>query len=461
MDLKESDNFQAVENKEIKASVLVVDDEKNIRQTLSLCLNDLGWQVCTAADAEQAKRLNEVEIFDLAFIDIRLGSDNGLDLIVELLERSPWLKIIVISAYASIDSAVEALNRGALNYIAKPFSPDQVRSAAAKALDLRRLEQRLLSLERDFSENIPPVFLGSKNPQMKRIIEIARQSAKSEASILITGPSGTGKTVLARAVHSWSSRAVFPFVTVSCPSLSAELVESELFGHIKGSFTGAIRDNPGKVAVADKGTVFLDEIGDLPVNLQPKLLRFLHEKCYERLGESKTRKADVRIITATNSDLKQKVQNGEFREDLFYRLNVIELTMPALRDRPEDILDISKGFLTYFCQQNHKLINGFSDSASDYLLAHSWKGNLRELRNSIERAVILCRTDEIKLTDLDSGEVAKKQGAPAGNRQTLQQVEAEYIRKIINQSQSLREASEILGIDIATLWRKRKLYHID
>jgi two-component system, NtrC family, response regulator AlgB len=380
--------------------ILVVDDEPNIRKLVALSLESDRHDVSVAATVSDAIKLASQKPFDVAFVDLRLGTDTGLDLIPKLLSESPWLGIVVITAYASIDTAVEAMRRGASDYLPKPFTPDQLRLVLSRVIRLRGLEQRVADLQGELG-NTPGIDFNSQNPAMRQAIELARQVAKSDATILIRGESGTGKGVLARAIHTWSDQTDKVFSTVSCPSLSPQLLESELFGHVKGAFTNAIRDNPGRIAATEGGTLFLDEIGDLPLELQPKLLRFVQDREYERVGDTVTRHANVRLITATNVDLSAAVTSGKFREDLYYRINVIQIDVPPLRDRPEDLLPLAQTLLKQLSQR--RPIAGFTPDAIAALQAYTWPGNVREMRNVIERAAILCRGDQISVDHFPSG----------------------------------------------------------
>jgi len=438
----------------------VVDDEVNIRKTLSLCLETEGHKVIAVSNFQDALTEASRKSFELAFVDLRLGVQDGLDLIPALLAASPWMKIVVITAYASIDTAVEAMRRGATDYIPKPFTPAQVMLAVHKVFEMRTLEQKLTALQEDLGRSHPEIDFSSTSPVMQRAVNLARQAAPSEATVLLRGESGTGKSVLARAIHSWSNRATKPISIVSCPSFSSELLESELFGHIKGAFTGAVRDNPGRIAACEGGTLLLDEIGDLPLSLQPKLLRFLQEREYERVGDYATRKANVRIIAATNVNLEKAVKEGRFREDLFYRLNVIQIEIPPLRECPEDVVALAERLLVFYGRSSHHPFAGFTKEALQALTEYHWPGNVRELSNVVERAAILCRADRVGIDCLPTNLVPAGSTPNIGDAVSLEKIEEQHIRRILASTKSLQEAADILGIDQATLWRRRKKYGI-
>jgi NtrC-family two-component system response regulator AlgB len=448
------------ENGSERLRILVVDDEINIRKTLTVCLETDGRQVVAVSNFQDALSEATRHSFDLAFVDLRLGAASGMDLIPALLSTSPWLKIIVITAYASIDTAVEAIRRGAADYIPKPFTPDQVRLAVEKAGQARFLEQQLEAIQEDLKRTNPDIELTTRTPAMQRVLDMARQVAGTDATVLLRGESGTGKGILARAIHNWSNRSSKPLGIISCPSLPSELLESELFGHVKGAFTGAVRENPGRIATCEGGALLLDEIGDLPLSLQPKLLRFLQDREYERIGDGRTRTADVRILAATNIDLEQSIKVGKFREDLFYRLNVVQLDIPPLRERIEDIIPLAEHLLAFLGRTHHRSFLGFTEAVKIGMKQYRWPGNLRELRNAVERATILAQTNTIGIELLPNSISNFSELAAPNLPQTLQQVEEQHIRRMLASTKTLQEAADALGIDQATLWRKRKQYGI-
>jgi NtrC-family two-component system response regulator AlgB len=439
--------------------LLLIDDEVSLRRTMRSTLESMGHAVAEAAAGEQAVAQLRRQHFDLAFLDLRLGRESGLDVLPALRREAPDLAVVLVTAYASVGSAVEAMRGGAFDYLPKPFTPNQLRVVLERWQVVHRLRNRVALLEEQVRAANPEADLQTLEPAMRQALDVAFQVAASEATVLLRGESGTGKGVLARAIHARSPRAAGPFVTVHCPSLSAELLESELFGHVKGAFTGAVQDTEGKAAAAEGGTLFLDEVGDLPPAVQPKLLRLLQDRSYERVGETRSRLADVRIVAATNRDLAAEAAAGRFREDLLYRLNVIEVELPPLRQRPRDLQPLAEHLLRFFARQAGKPVTRFSPAAQAALARHGWPGNVRELRNAVERGVILAAGDEVDLGNLP----VQLSSAPAarvevGGRVTLEALEKEHIRRVLATAPSLNEAAVVLGINPSTLYRKRKDY---
>jgi NtrC-family two-component system response regulator AlgB len=445
-------------------NVLIIDDDGGIRQTLGAALESQGHAVAAVAHRAAAEKKLRAESFEVAFLDLRLGAESGLDLLPELLRLSPRLAVIVITAYSSIETAVQAIQRGAFDYLPKPFKPAQITQLLERVAKTRQMETRISDLEgRIARPGMDAELAASSDPRMQRLLDMAKKTASSDATVLLLGESGTGKSVLARQMHLWSARSAEPFVTVSCPSLARDLLESELFGHMKGAFTGAVATTWGKVAAADRGTLFLDEIGELPLEIQPKLLRLLQEREYERVGEAKIRMADVRVIAATNRNLRDAVARGAFREDLLYRLDVISLDLPPLRERPGDLLSISESLLRQLARRSPHSVRGFSEKARAAMTRYSWPGNIRELRNMIERATILAAGEEIDLPDLPAS-LADGPTPPSptlGGAFSIDEIEAEHIRRVLARGKNLQQAAAILKLDPTTLLRKRKALNLE
>jgi len=443
---------------EQQGRILLVDDESAILRSFRYCLEDEGYSVATASSAQQAENLLQRQVFDLCFLDLRLGDDNGLDVLAQMRVQAPWMRVVIVTAHSAVDTAVDAMQAGAADYLVKPCSPDQLRLAAAKQLEVRQLTARIEALEGEMRKQGD--VLESHSPAMAAVLETARQVAATDANILILGESGSGKGELARAIHGWSKRAKKSCVTINCPSLSAELMESELFGHSRGAFTGATENTLGRISQADGGTLFLDEIGDFPLILQPKLLRFIQDKEYERIGDPVTRNADVRILAATNRDLAGMVAQGTFREDLLYRLNVIVLNLPPLRERAEDIIGLAERFLARFVKDYGRPARGFTDDARALLRRYNWPGNVRELRNVIERASIICNLELIGVEQLSIGEQTSNSAPRIGEAMSLEELEKAHIAAVMASSATLDQAAKTLGIDASTLYRKRKQYSL-
>ncbi|WP_371370320.1 sigma-54-dependent response regulator transcription factor AlgB [Pseudomonas sp. QL9] len=438
--------------------ILLVDDEPAILRTFRYCLEDSGYAVATASSSAQAETLLQRQVFDLCFLDLRLGDDSGLDLLAQMRLQTPWMRVVIVTAHSAVDTAVDAMQAGAADYLVKPCSPEQLRMAAAKQLELRQLTARLEVLEG--AQAGQGGQLESHSPAMTAVLETARQVAATDANILVLGESGSGKGELARAIHGWSKRAKKAFVTINCPSLSADLMESELFGHSRGAFTGASESTLGRVSQADGGTLFLDEIGDFPLPLQAKLLRFIQDKEYERVGDPVTRRADVRILAATNRDLAGMVAQGLFREDLLYRLNVIVLNLPPLRERAEDIPDLAERFLAQFVRDYGRPARGYAPEAQALLRQYAWPGNVRELRNVVERASIICNEELVQPEHLGLGEHTGSNLPRVGEALSLEELEKAHIASVMASSPTLDQAAKTLGIDASTLYRKRKQYNL-
>jgi NtrC-family two-component system response regulator AlgB len=448
-------------------SALILDDDPGIRQSVRLCLeadNARALGVGTPAGALEALDRGR---FDVVFLDLWLGREDGLVALREILRRQPGIGVIVITAFASFESAVEAMKLGAVDYLPKPFTPEQVRSAARRVIAANVLQRQLSELRDRIDETHALEVFETKSPVQQAFLNTLRRVAASDAVVLLRGESGTGKNVLARWIRAQSKRAERPFVTVHCPMLSGELMASALFGHRKGAFTGAVADTVGKVEEAEGGSLFLDEVADLTPDAQSRLLRFLNDRTYERLGDPKERRADVRILAATNRRLDEEVRAGRFREDLFFRLNVISLTVPPLRERADDAVPLAFAYLHFFGVRQGRHGLALSPAAERAIASYAWPGNLRELANAVERAVILAPGPLIEPPDLgiptaewspNGSELASSASAAIGADATIEDIEREHIARVIARAPTLEAAARILGIDATTLQRKRKRY---
>ena len=444
------------------ARILVVDDEESIRDAMSQVLSKEGYRVKTAATGQEGLRLFAAEVFQAVFVDIKLPGASGLDVLRRIKETEPQTPVIIITGYASIESAVEAMKRGAFDYLTKPFTPQVVRVSTRKALESRRLLLENMSLRRELEARAEFELVIGKGPAISRVLDVVRRVSPTESTILITGESGTGKELIAREIHRHSLRRNAPFVVVDCGALVETLFESELFGHVKGSFTGAHETKHGRFEVAEGGTIFFDEISNIGLNIQAKLLRAIQEREINRIGSSRAIKVNIRILAATNEDLADAVRQGRFREDLFYRLSVVPIHLPPLRERKEDIPLLVDHFLQKYNKRAKKSISGISARALKALWDYDWPGNIRELENTIERAVVLSRSDGIELVDLMYHGIsagAAIAGPTPDKLQTLEDMEKEYIRAVLQAQDGNRtRTAEVLGIDRKTLRAKIKKY---
>jgi DNA-binding NtrC family response regulator len=437
---------------------LVIDDDRNIATTLLVYLEVKGFEVFSARSVSEGLQVFRLEMPDIVILDMKLPDGDGLDVLKEIMASSPGTQVVMITAYATIETAVSAVKIGAFDYLPKPFVPGQLDLILERMKRFQKLETQVAVLKGIFSEG----GFVTRNKKMRRLLNTAKLTAESNAIVLITGESGTGKGLLARLIHDWSPRCKGPFVTVDCAALQENLLESDLFGHVKGAFTGALRDKTGKLKLAEGGTAFLDEISEVPLSVQGKLLRFLQSREYERIGDPQTQSVDVRMIAATNRDLEEMVRQGDFREDLFYRLNVVELFLPPLRERPEDIPLLSEYYLNRSARMNGKTFTRMAPDTIQRLQSYPWPGNVRELVNTIERGVIFSQTSALETSSLPPHIANYK--VSESNEESLEklaEVEKRHIQKVILHSSSLEEASKRLGIDPATLWRKRKKYGLD
>jgi len=443
-----------------RAKILVVDDEAAIRESLCDWLSDVGYEVLTAENGPQALEIIEREKLGIVITDLVMPGMDGIELMKTAKNILPNIEVIIITAYGSIPTAISAMREGAYDYIEKPFCPERAELLIEKLVERQKLVEENLSLHQKLEEHYRFENIITKSPKMQQVIEVIKIVAKSNATVLIIGDSGTGKELVARAIHSQSHRRSRPFVAISCTALAESLLESELFGHEKGAFTGAYAQKKGKFEAANRGSLFLDEIGEMSANIQVHLLRVLEEKEFARVGGNELIKVDVRIISATNKDMKKAIASGEFREDLYYRLNVVSIELPPLRERREDIPLLAQHFLKKFTIENQKEITGFSPEATDFLLKYEWPGNVRELENTIERAVILAQNPSIKMADMSQENMPLARSAPV--RGNLKEIEKNYILETLTQSQgNYRKTARLLGISRMTLYNKVRTYGIN
>jgi two-component system, NtrC family, response regulator AlgB len=444
------------------AAILVVDDDFGIRAHLIAYLRELGHEVEPAADALAGLELVDRRAFDVVLSDVRMAGMDGFAMLRELRRRYPETGVVLMTAYATVPDAVEAIRGGAYDYLVKPFSLEQVGLVLGRLLEVQTLRRENRTLRRAVD---PPPLLESRNARMRQVLDLGRRAAESDATILVTGESGVGKNVIAAAIHRWSPRAAEPFVTIACTTLAEHLLESELFGHVRGAFTGAWRDKPGRLEAAARGTAFLDEIGELTSEVQAKLLRFLEERSFEPVGGGETITVETRIIAATSRHLGEEVPAGRFRDDLFYRLNVVALEVPSLRERREDLRALTDHVLTTLAVRHARPDLTITPAARRAIDRYRWPGNVRELINALERAVVVGRGNVIDAENLPDRVLAPGAAQPAPSlaavHDALEDVERVHVQRILAESATLEEAALRLGINPTTLWRKRRRWGLE
>jgi DNA-binding NtrC family response regulator len=444
--------------------ILVVDDEEVMCESLAAWLREDGYSVDTAASGHEAVEKSRQRDYAIYFVDLKMpGGMDGIETMMQIRSLRPDASIIIITAYATVDTAITAMKEGAQEYIVKPCNPEEISLLVNRIIKVKNLQRENTILRKKLTRQYVVHDIISKNPRMRDILGLCHEIASLRSTVLIQGESGTGKEMVARAIHNSGDRASKPLVTVSCAALAETLLESELFGHEKGAFTGAEQQRRGKFEMAEGGTIFLDEIGDIPPKLQVDLLRVLQERSFYRVGGSQEVHVDVRVIAATNMNLHQAVADGKFREDLYYRLNVIEIRIPPLRERREDIPLLASHFVDRLAHELGKDIGEISEGALKLLMDYNWPGNVRELENAVERAMVTCRNhvlteDSFSFLALN-GIAGKAWAAPAG--MTLQEMEKVLIVSTLQRTNgNIKESAAILGIDRSTLYEKIKRYEI-
>lgn len=446
-------------NMQRKSDILVVDDDAGIRAGIEMLLADGPYEVIYKSSVNEAREAIATRTFDLVVTDLRLGTGSGLDIIRSAKEMDSTVPVILMTSFSSMESAIAALRLGASEYIMKPFNNDEFLHACNRALDERKLRQENAVLRRTLRKSRDHKAMVGEHAKIRRVMDMVRKIAASDANVLISGESGTGKELVAQALHFDSPRAEGPLVVVNCGAIPSELVESELFGHVKGAFTGAVGHSEGLIREANHGTLFLDEIGDMPLALQVKFLRVLEDKQVRGVGAKEIHRVDVRIVAASNKDLKEAIARGEFREDLFYRINVLELKVPPLRERGRDIDLLAQHFMTFYASKLGKQITGLDRDFTDFIRSYDWPGNVRELQNLIERAVILADGEILVYADLADGLIAaSSSGAQTDPTENPLSVEG-YIKQVVLKYQnklSEVELASMLGIGRKALWMRRR-----
>lgn len=444
------------------SKILIIDDEEKIRSLLARIISLEGFEVIQAPDLKSGLKKIEINDVEVLLCDVKLPDGNGVEFSKLVKEKFPTIEIILLTAFGNIPDGVQAIKNGAFDYITKGDDNNKIIPLLYKATDKVKLNKRVLQLEKQLDQKVSFENILGKSKLIKQAVEAAKKVAYTEATVLLTGETGTGKEVFAQAIHQASKRNKNNFIAVNCSAFSKELLENELFGHKAGAFTGALKDTKGIFEEANNGTVFLDEIGEMPLDLQAKLLRVLESGEFLKLGDNKPIKTDVRIIAATNRDLQKEIESGNFREDLYYRINIFNITLPALRERTVDIEELANYFLKVFVAKTNKKINGFSVDYLEALKLHTWKGNIRELRNVIERSVILSDEDVLQLDSLPlEFEKINKSAPKVLSAFELASAEKIHIQKVMNYTNGNKtETAKLLNIALTTLYRKLEEYKI-
>jgi len=443
-------------------TVLIIDDEEKLRSLMKRIISLEGFAVIEAGNLKQAEKILEKEQPEVLLCDVKLPDGNGVDFVSKVKSKYPAVEIILLTAYGNIPDGVQAIKNGAFDYIIKGDDNEKIIPLLNRAIEKVQLQRRVQQLQKQVGHQYSFENILGSSPTIQEAVQLAKKVATANTTVLLLGETGTGKEVFAQAIHQGSKRNDQPFIAVNCSSFSKELLESEIFGHKAGAFTGAIKEKKGLIEEANHGTLFLDEIGEMPMDLQTKLLRVLETNEFIKVGDSKPSNVDVRIIAATNRDLKQDVEHGKFREDLFYRLNVFTISLPPLRERKKDIPVLADHFLNLFADKTNKRINSIQPEVLKQLQAHDWKGNIRELKNTIERAVILEDSDQLTLSSLPF-ELQNIETNPHDNLSefNLSTVEKLHIQKILHHTKGNKtKAAELLGIGLTTLYRKMEEYQI-
>jgi DNA-binding NtrC family response regulator len=436
-------------------NILVVDDEKHVLSTVGICLDSLGFKTTLCSKPQDVLGLLKNESYDMAFVDLKMSPLDGMEVLAEIKLHSPGTSVVMMTAHGSIDNAVQAIKKGADFYLQKPFNFEELKIFVLNAWEHYQLRREVRKLRTQIASTKGTEEFVTRNRDMISQLDLVTRVSDSAMSVLIEGESGTGKELIAQEIHRKSIRADKPFIKVNCAAIPEQLLESELFGHVRGAFTGAVKDRQGRFEIADGGTIFLDEVAEIPPSTQAKLLRVLQSKEFERVGESNPQKVDVRVIAATNRNLDEALDEGTFRQDLFYRLNAMRIKILPLRERPEDIPILIQHFLKKF-SDNREYV--FSRDADKALRAYRWSGNVRELENVIQRAILLADNNTIDLVHLP--DEVRNAGDRPPQSLSLEEVEKTHIKRVLQHAKDYDEAASILGIDRATLWKKRKKFNL-